>query len=106
MAIGKLDDGWLPVAIQRLDLARDADVRTELLRLNERAVRERVPRDACRETEKVLDARARTGLAAGRATVEHRDRHALGCRVDGCRKSGGTRADDRHIVDMGGVEVG
>jgi len=81
-------------------------MRTELLRLNESAVRESVTRDARREAKKIFDARARTGLATGCTTVEHRNRQSLGCRVDGCRKSSGTRADDRHIVDMGRVEVG
>ena len=58
--------------------ARDRELRAELLRLHERAAREELARDAGREAEVVLDPRARSGLAAGRAGLEHEHVEPLG----------------------------
>src|SRR5262249_41480262 len=87
-------------AIQRLRRHRDHDVGPELLRLRKGAARERLAGNARREAQIILDARARTGLAAEGARVEHGDREAFGRRIDRGRKSGRAAADDRNVVDL------
>ncbi|MCY1220846.1 hypothetical protein D9M72_328760 [compost metagenome] len=78
----------------------------ELLGLHERAAREFLSRDAGGEAQVILDARTRARLAARCAAVEHSDRQPVRCRIDGRRKPGRAGADDRHVIDMHGIEFG
>ena len=64
-------------AVERLHRDRDQHLGAEFLRLVEGAAGERLPGDAGRKAEVVLDARAGAGLAAERARVEHHHRQAL-----------------------------
>ena len=85
----------------RVDLGRQAELGAELLRLRERAPHQRLPRDAGRKAEIVLDARAGAGLSSKRERFQHQDREALGRAVDRGREPGRTRADDGHVVRFG-----
>ena len=60
--------------IERRHLDRDHHVGAEFLRLVEGARGQRLPGDAGRKAEIILDPRAGAGLAAERARVAHRDR--------------------------------
>ena len=91
---GHLGVGPALRAFERRGLRRDQDLGAELLRLHERAAGQRLPRDSGREAEVVLDARARAGLAAERAAVEHDDAEALRGRVDRGGEARRPRADD------------
>ena len=55
-----------------------SDLGAELLRLHERAARQRLAGDAGGKAEIVLDARARAGLAAEGARIEHHHGEAFG----------------------------
>ncbi|MCY1382624.1 hypothetical protein D9M69_706610 [compost metagenome] len=76
--IGKLDGKRVAVAIQGLHLARNANMGTELLCLDERAAREILPCDASGEPQIVLDAGTRTCLPPRCTTVEYRGGQAIG----------------------------
>ena len=66
---------------------------------------ERLTGDAGRKAEIVFDARARARLAARRAAVEHDHRESFRRRVHRRREPGRSRADDRDVVDMRGIEI-
>ena len=85
------------------DLGRDQHVGAELLGLDEGPARQRLARDAGREAEVVLDARARAGLAAERAAVHHQHRQPLRRRVHRGRQARRAGADDGHVVELGAL---
>src|SRR5580698_7128402 len=72
--VGKLQDERVPVAVQSLDFTWDTDMRAELLRLGERAARQRMSGDPRGKPQVIFDARTRTCLTAGRSAVESRYR--------------------------------
>ena len=79
---------------------RDHDLRAELLRLRVRAAGELLARNAGRETEIVLDPRARAGLAARRVRLQ--DQHVQPFRraVDRRREPRRPGADDDDVADV------
>ncbi len=84
-------------AVEAGDLRRDHDLRAELLRLHEGAAGQRRARNAGRKSQVVLDARARAGLAAIGAAVEHDDIESLRGGVHRGGEPGGTGADDGDV---------
>ena len=88
-----------PRAIERLDGGRNHHFGAELLRLDEGAGGQVLPRNSGRESKIVLDPGARAGLPAKGARIENDDGKPLGRRVDGGRKAGRTGADDREVID-------
>jgi hypothetical protein len=95
------DDPQLPVRAGEAHRgAGHRQVRPELLGLEERAVGQVLPGDAHREAEVVLDARARSGLAARRAGLEHQHVEPLGGRVDRGGQPGRPRAHHHEVVHV------
>ncbi len=89
-----------PRAIERPHADRDHDIGAELLRLAEGAARQRLPRDPRREAEIILDPRAGAGLAAVRTRIQYGDRKTFRGGIHRGRKTRGTAADDRRVVDF------
>ncbi len=91
--------------MERLRRAGDHHLGAELLGLGVGAIRELLPGDAEREAQVVLDARARAGLPAGGAGVEHQHVEAFRGAVDRGGQAGGPGADDddvAHVPDVDG----
>ena len=111
-AIGELELERVAVAsvavaaIEMGDLQRDGDLHAEFQRLIEGPAGERHAGDAGGEAEIILDARRRAGLSAKGAGIEHDHRQTLRPGVDRRREPGGPRADDRHVIDQVGIEIG
>ncbi len=80
-------------------------VRAELLGLEEGAARQVLAGDAHGEPEVVLDAGARTRLAAGGAGLQHQHVEPFRGRVDRCGQTGGPRAHDDDVVHVRVVEL-
>src|SRR5262249_60629528 len=82
---------------------RHGELGPELLGLYEGPAGQLLPGHAGREAEVVLDARARSGLAAGRARFQDEGVEALGCGVHRRRESRGSRSDDDDVAHGGGI---
>ena len=89
-----------------VDRERDGELGAEFGRLGEGAAGERLAGNAGREAEIILDPRRRARLAAERARVEHEHRQAFGRAIDRGGEAGGPGADDRHVIDLVGIELG
>ena len=81
------------------------DLRTKLGGLAERAAGQGLSRNTGGKAEVILDPSRGAGLPANRPCVEHQDCQALGCRVDGCRKSRRPSSNHGHVVNGRRVEV-
>jgi hypothetical protein len=81
-------------------LRRDQHLDAELLRLHEGAAGQRLPRDAGRKAQVVLDARAGAGLAAEGAAVQHDHAQAFGGGVHGGGQAGRAGADHGHVEQL------
>jgi hypothetical protein len=79
--------------------ARDGEVCTELLRLDECALRELLTGYTSRKAEVVLDAGAGPGLSTRGGPFDDDGREAFGRRIDGSGETGRAGADDSDIVD-------
>ena len=77
----------VPARSRAARLAGIKHLGAEFLRLHEGACRQRLPGDAGRKAEIVLDARAGAGLSAIGAAVEHDDARALRRRIDRGRRA-------------------
>ena len=88
-------------AIERGRAHWNHDIRAELLRLRERAARQRLAGNAGRKPEIVFDTGASAGLSAERARIQNHYRKAFGGRIHGGRKTSRAAADDRGIVNPG-----
>jgi hypothetical protein len=97
---------FVAAALQRRHGDRNGDLRAELLRLGKCARRQRVAGDAGGETQIIFDARRRAGLAAERARIQHQHRQPFGRRVHRRCQPRRPGADNGHIVDAFGVELG
>ena len=84
--------------IQRPDTNRNQHVRAEFLRLGVGAAGERLAGNAARKSQIVFNARAGAGLAAEGPRIEHRDRQSFGRGIDRGGETGGTAADDGHVI--------
>ena len=96
-----------PAAVQAQRLGGDQHARAEFLRLRIGSARKRLARDAGREAEIVLDARARARLPAEGARVDDEHGEPFGGRVDRGRESRRARADDGdvvHALRIGGIQ--
>ena len=71
-----------------------------------RAARQLLARDAGRKAEVVLDLRARAGLPARRAGLDHQHVQALRRGVHRRRQPRGSGADDDHVAHLGRVDRG
>jgi len=72
---------------------------TEFLRLHASTAGERLAGNAGRKTEIVFDTRTGSGLPTECARIENDDREALRCGIDRSRETGGSRADDRDVIE-------
>ena len=88
------------------DLQRDGDLHAEFQRLIKGPPGERHAGDAGGEAEIILDARGRAGLSAKGAGIEHDHRQTFRSGIDRSREPSGARADDRHVIDKVGIEIG
>ena len=93
------------LAVDADDGARQREPRAELLRLHLRAAGERLPRDAGRKAEVVLDLRARARLAARRHALDDDRLQSFRGAVDRGRESGRPGADDGEVEHLGVVEA-
>src|SRR5262249_39613534 len=104
VARGELHGEGPLLAEQLHGRAGDRHAGAELLRLRERATRQRPARDARRESEVVLDLGAGARLAAGCVGLEHEDVETLGCAVHGGRQPRGPGADHQEIAHDADVD--
>jgi hypothetical protein len=97
-AIGQAQGKGGNAAIEPGDFHGNGHLGAEFLRLYEGAAGQRLPRDAGRKSEIVLDAGARACLSAEGAGIEHDHGQTFRGGIDSGRKTGESGADDRNVV--------
>src|SRR5258706_3157769 len=107
LGIGKSDDKTLVrsvVSLQMRNLVGNRHFGSEFLRLRVSTAHQRAARDPGRKTEIILDPRRGAGLASERVAIQYQNRKSLGRGIDGRRQTGRSRADNRDVIKLGGVE--
>ncbi len=105
-AVDEPDHAGGAVHLDGADVAGADHLGAELHRLAARALGELRPGDAVGEAQVVLDARALTGLPAGRGALDQDRAQALGRGVHRGAEAGRTTADHDHVVELlGGVDA-
>ena len=89
--------------IQLCDLDRYCHLRPEFLRLNKSTRGECLSRNPSWKAKVIVDARTGSCLPTKRARLKDDRGAALGCGVDGSRKTSRPSTDDRHVVRTIGV---
>jgi hypothetical protein len=96
----------LATALKPLHAYRDGHLGSKFKRLVECPTGQRLPRDAGRKAQIILDPRRSAGLTAHGTVIENDRREAFRSAVDGCRQSGWTCADDGDVVDLPRIYFG